>query len=180
MGEFQTIVSAANGQIAGIEMISMMEAKPVPRIVALTAFLMGLLFALSGLEEFFRTDPASSKAAGLVFVLVAVSLFGVARVARSTQDRDDRVLPILRSANPVFARSIASRTGQIGMAIFIAGAILSVLSAAILRLNIYSLVLFTGIPLVIVGLIWMLVMTVLAGVATFREARAEFRRRGTG
>lgn len=74
---------------------------------------------------------------------------------------------------------MASGVGQIGMAIFVVGIILSVLSAAILRLNIYSLVLFAGFPLIIVGLIWIVAMTLVSGVALFQEFRAELHRRQT-
>ena len=160
-------------------MTSMAQSNPVLRIVALAALIMGVLFAFSSLEELLRTDPSSSNSAGFVFALVAVSLFGGAHVARSARDNDDRLLPLLRRANPVFGHLIASGAGQVGMAIFVAGIIVSVLSAAILRLNIYSLVLFAGFPLIMVGLIWNVVMIVLAGVARFHELRAELRRRQT-
>lgn len=157
-------------------MTSEVEPAPVLRIVALTALIMAVLFALSGLEEFFRTDPASSNSAGFVFSLVAASLFGVARVARSTGKRDGLLLPLIRSANPVLGHLIASRAGQVGMAIFVAGIISLVLATAILRLNIYSLVLFVGFPLIIVGLIWNVVLIFVAGVARFHELRTELRR----
>jgi hypothetical protein len=165
-------------------MTSTAEFNPILRIVALAAVIMGALFALSALEEFLRTslrtDPWSSNSAGFVFALLGVALFGVARVARSARDRGDRLLPLVRSANPLLARLIASGAGQVGMAIFIAGIILSILAAAILRLNIYSLVLFAGFPLIIVGLAWNVVMTFVAGVARFHELRAELRSRQPG
>ena len=70
----------------------------------------------------------------------------------------------------VLARALEKRSGQIGMAVFATGTVSSVLSAVILRLNIYSVVLFCGFGIILIGLVWMLCVTVMAAVEVFRGA----------
>ena len=144
----------------------------VAPILRLTSIFTGALFALAGAEEFLRTDPASSNTAGFIFVLIATFLFGAARAARVTTRVERLLLAGVQGANPVLARAIQIRAGQLGLSLFITGVISSISSAAILKANVYSLVLFAGMPILLVGLVWMISLVLLAAVATFRDARA--------
>jgi hypothetical protein len=142
-------------------------------ILRLTLLFTGAVFALAGAEELIRTDPASSKTASFIFVLLAVALFGFARYARVTVSIERFLLETVQRVNPVLARAIKTRSGQCALALFIAGVISSISSAAILKANVYSLALFIGFPALLIGLAWVMCMVVLAAIATFRDGRAE-------
>jgi len=142
----------------------------IVEILKLTFRLTSVLFFLSGLEELVRKDAAASNLAGFLFVLAGVVLAFASRSMKADENKATVPLSSLLRGNQVLARALEKRSGQIGMSVFSTGVILSVLSAAILRWNIYSFALFSGFGIIVIGLIWMLCVTVMAALEVFRGA----------
>jgi len=139
-------------------------------ILKLTCRLTSILLFLSGLEELVRKDAAASNSAGFLFVLAGVVLAFLSRAITADKAKAARPLPSAIRGNPVLARALEKKSGQIGMSVFITGAVISILSAAILRWDTYSLVLFSGAGIIIIGLIWMLCVILFAALEVFRDA----------
>lgn len=99
---------------------------PAARMMALTAAIMAAFAAPAGLEEFVRTDAASSDLAGLLLTLAAAVLFGFSRAAKSASGAAESLLSTIRHRNPVAARIIEMKVGQISVALLIAGSLLFV------------------------------------------------------
>lgn len=131
---------------------------------------MSIMFFLTGLEQIFRKDPYSSNLAGFSFVIAGVVFAFLSRSIRIDGAKATYTLSSFLRGNPVLAHALKKRSGKIGMSIFVVGGASSILGAAILRLNIYSVVLLCGVGVFIIGLIWMLCVTVIAAFDVFREA----------
>ncbi len=144
----------------------------IGNIRKLTFRLISVCLFLSGLEELIRRDAAASNLAGFLLVLAGVA-FAYASRAATADEQTTSAMPGTLPGNPVLARALYRRSGQIGMSVFVSGAVLSVLSAAILHWNIYSLVLFSGFGLITVGLPWMLFLIIRAAVETYRDATGD-------
>jgi hypothetical protein len=146
------------------------DMNAIAEILKLTFRLMSVLLFLSGLEELVRKDVGASNLAGFLFVLAGVVLAFSSRAIRVDRTKATVTFSSVLRGNQVLARALEKRSGQIGMAVFVTGAVSSVLSAAILRLNIYSLVLFSGFGIILIGLVWMMCVTVMAALEVFRGA----------
>lgn len=137
-------------------------------ISKLTTRLLSVIFFLSGLEELIRKDAGASELAGFLLIIAGVVFAFASRTMRVNQNKTPVPLSSFLRGNQVLTLVLEKRLGQIGMAIFATGAVSSVLGAAMLRWNIYSIVLFLGFGIIIVGLIWMLGMTVMAALEILR------------
>jgi hypothetical protein len=139
-------------------------------ISRLTYRLLSALLFLSGLEELLRKDVGASDLAGFVLILAGVGFAFASRALNVDGTKADVSLSSVLRGNQVLARAHEKRSGQIGMAVFATGAVSSVLSTVILRWNLYSFVLFSGFGIILIGLVWMLCVTVMAALEVFRGA----------